>query len=144
MEELTALRNYIEQQNYGAALTLIEEMEEMSRDDKINKIDSFMTILLLHLIKKQAENRVTRSWELSIMNSVRQIIKINKRRKAGGTYLQREQLVEIIHEAYPFALQSAALEAFGGAYSSEQLDGMVSREPIEQEALELVWSSRPS
>ena len=84
MEELYELRGYVEQGKYSEALNLIGEMEEMSRDDKINKIESFFEILLLHLIKSQAENRSTRSWEVSIRNSVRSIIRSNRRRKAGG------------------------------------------------------------
>ncbi len=138
MEELQTLRGYIEQQAYPQALALIEDMEEMSRDDKINKIDSFVTVLLLHLIKKQAENRLTRSWELSILNNARQIIKTNKRRKSGGTYLSREELAAVINEAYPFALKGAAVEAFEGVYSANQLGQMVTQAAIEQEALSLI------
>ena len=51
MEELLALRRYIELQRYTEALDLLAEMEEMSREDKVNKIYSFAEILLLHLIK---------------------------------------------------------------------------------------------
>ena len=46
MEELFELRSYIEQGRYAEALNLIGEMEEMSRDDKISKIASFLEILL--------------------------------------------------------------------------------------------------
>jgi hypothetical protein len=66
MEELLELRSYIEQQRYPEALNLIAELEEMSREDKINKIRSFAVILLLHLIKQEAEKRTTRSWDVSI------------------------------------------------------------------------------
>ena len=101
MEELFELRGYIEQKQYSKALSLIKEMEEMSREDKINKIYSFMRILLIHLIKQQAEGRTTRSWNLSIRNSIEQIKRVNKRRKSGGTYLNQAGLEEIILEAYP-------------------------------------------
>ena len=87
MEELLQLRTYIEQGRYADALKLIGEMEEMSKDDKINKIVSFMEILLLHLIKQAAEKRTTRSWNVSINNCLRQIARINKRRRSGGHYL---------------------------------------------------------
>ncbi len=66
MEELTMLRQYIEGHNYQEALLLIEEMEEMSKEDKLNKIYSYGVILLLHLIKQAAEKRTTRSWDFSI------------------------------------------------------------------------------
>jgi len=55
MEEIFELKNVLMKQQYGIALSLVEEMEEMSRDDKINKIKSLMKILLLHLIKQEVE-----------------------------------------------------------------------------------------
>jgi hypothetical protein len=70
-------------------LLVIEEMEEMAKDDKINKIYSFIVILLLHLIKKDAEQRTTRSWEYSIWNSSYQIRRVNKRRKSGSPPLEK-------------------------------------------------------
>mgnify|MGYP001593534565 CR=1 FL=1 len=88
MEELLELRQYIEQQQYTEALDLIAEMEEMSREDKIHKIYSFAEILLLHCIKQAAEQRTTRSWELSMRNAARHIARVNTRRKAGGTYME--------------------------------------------------------
>ena len=81
MEELAELRTYIEQRNYIQALNLIEEMDEMSKDDKINKIASFIEILLIHLIKQYAQQYSTRSWEVSIRNSLDNIEDINKRLK---------------------------------------------------------------
>jgi hypothetical protein len=94
VDELMELREHIEQGDYLGALTLIGEMEEMSREDKINKIGSFMEILILHLIKQHAEQRSTRSWDVSIKNSVENIIDINKRKKAGGYYLDPAELKE--------------------------------------------------
>jgi len=38
MEELEALRKMVEQHDYTAALALIDEMDEMARDDKIVKV----------------------------------------------------------------------------------------------------------
>jgi len=138
MEELFELRRYVEQRRYAEALTLIAEMEEMSREDKVNKIYSYTEILLLHLIKQEAEKRTTRSWELSIRNAVRQIVRVNKRQKSGGTYLGESDLREIIAEAYQPALERAALEAFEGRYDDQELGQQVNREKIEQKALELI------
>jgi hypothetical protein len=138
MEELLELRTCIEQQRYQEALLLIGEMEEMSKEDKINKIHSFMVILLLHLIKQQAEKRSTRSWELSILTAVKNIQRINKRRKAGGHYLTLVELQEVIAEEYPLALKAAALEIFEGQYTDEQLSKQVSQAEIEQQALEMI------
>jgi len=140
MEELFELRTYLEQQRYAEALILLGAMEEMSKDDKINKIRSFIIILLLHLIKQNAAQKTTRSWDLSIYNSIKEIQWVNKRRKAGGYYLTSEELKEIIAEAYPVALKNAAKEAFEGIYEDEQLAQWVDRLNIEQKALELIMA----
>lgn len=140
MEELYELRKALEQHRYADALSLIEEMEEMSREDKINKIDSYAVILLLHLIKQEAENRTTRSWDLSVYNAVRQIKRTNKRRKAGGFYLSPVELKEIIVEAYPTALKMAALETFEGQCTEDQLAKKIDREKVEKRALDEIMS----
>jgi Domain of unknown function DUF29 len=105
MEELLALRRYIEQQRYTEALELLAEMEEMSREDKVNKIYSFAEILLLHLIKQRAEQRTTRSWDLSIRNAALHIAPVNKRYKSMGTYLSESELCEVLTEAYQPTLE---------------------------------------
>ena len=138
MEELLELRTLLMGGNISEALLLVEEMTEMSKDDKINKISSFAKILLLHLIKRQAEGRTNRSWDASIANAVYEIQKTNRRRKAGGNYLTIEELQEAIEDAYRVALSGAAAEAFGGSYAVTQLSVMVDREQVIQEALALV------
>ncbi|CCQ51027.1 conserved hypothetical protein [Crocosphaera watsonii WH 8502] len=71
MEELFILKELFLSGNVTDALVLVEELTEMSKDDKLNKIFSFGKILLLHLIKQAAEKRKTRSWDLSIANAVK-------------------------------------------------------------------------
>ncbi len=138
MEELLELKEHLEQQRYVEALALIGEMEEMSRDDKINKIYSYTVILLLHLIKQQAEKRSTRSWEFSIWNAIHEIQRVNKRRKTGDHYLETEELGEILAEAYPTALKKAALEAFEGQYDAEKLAGFIDETRIKQDVLNMM------
>jgi hypothetical protein len=138
MEELFELRTCIEQGRYEDALVILGEMEEMSRDDKINKIGSFLEILLLHLIKQHAENRSTRSWRVSVSNSVHQIIKTNKRRKSGGYYLNESELREAMEESYPPALRRASLEAFEGMLDEKALGQKVDAESIKEEAMRLI------
>lgn len=96
MEELIQLRESIEKQDLATALQIVDELEEMSVEDKLNKIFSYMIILLLHLIKEDAEKRLTKCWKLSINNSVKQINRINKRRKSGGYYAKQEDLIDLI------------------------------------------------
>jgi len=47
MEELWELRRYIETDDTAAALALLDEMDEMSQEDKIQKLASFMRVLLV-------------------------------------------------------------------------------------------------
>ena len=135
MEELLELKELLISGNIPNALLLVEEMTEMSKDDKLNKIFSFGIILLIHLIKQSAEKRSTKSWELSIANSVKQIQRINKRRKTGGYYLTLPELQETLEDAYESALNQAALEAFEGRYEVDELAMMVDKEIILQQAL---------
>lgn len=138
MEELLELKKLLVGGNVNEALLLVEEMTEMSKDDKLNKIFSLGIILLLHLIKQQAEKRTTKSWEISIFNSVKQIQRTNKRRKAGGNYLTPEELQETLEDAYESALQQAALEAFEGRYEAEEIAAMVDRPTIIDRAMQLI------
>jgi len=142
MEELFELRKYIEQGHYAEALNLIGEMEEMSRDDKINKIFSLAEILLVHLIKQHAEKRSTRSWEASIRNSVYRINYVNKRRKAGGYYLSEEELKGVIEDAWPTALLRASLEVFEGQYDESKLAGMINEKEIQKKTLQLILNAQ--
>jgi hypothetical protein len=138
MEELLELRSLLIDGNISDALFLVEEMTEMSKDDKINKISSYAKILLLHLIKRAAEQRTTRSWDLSIKNAVNEIQKTNRRRKAGGMYLDRQELIQAIAENYDIALELSAAEAFGGKYEADALSPMVNQAEIVQEAIRLI------
>ena len=130
MEELLMLKDLLLRGDVPAALAVVEELEEMSRDDKISTIGSYAIILLLHLIKQQVENRSTASWEVSIRNSIRAIQKKNKRRKAGGYYLTPEELHIALEEAYPDAIDRATLEIEEGRYLPEELEQIVNREEI--------------
>jgi len=138
MEELLILKERLLCGDISGALVIVEELEEMSRDDKINNIRSYAIILLLHLIKQQAENRTTRSWDVSIRNSVREIQEKNKRRKAGGYYLPSEDLLDILAIAYPMALDRASLEVAEGIYDADTLETLVNREEIIEQALALI------
>jgi hypothetical protein len=134
-DEIHALRQAIEAGDYTQALWLIDEMDEMSRDDKINKIISYMRVLLIHLIKQAVEKRSTRSWEDSIEESLDSIAATNKRRNSGGSYLDDEALAIALTEAWPRALRRASREAFEGIYSAEHLATQVDREALLETAL---------
>jgi hypothetical protein len=141
MEELFDLKDRLLQGDIAGALVIVEDLEEISRDDKINNIRSYAKILLLHLIKQQVENRTTRSWDISIRNAVLEIQSKNKRRKAGGYYLQPDELCLALEEAYEPALNGASLEVAEGIYNPETLGNMVDRNVIIELAIAQILSS---
>ena len=138
MDELFELRRHLEAGDYNAALQVLDELDEMSRKDTLYKIQSFMEILLVHLIKQQAERRTTRSWELSMRLSCRRIQRLNKRRKAGGWFLTTEELREALEEVYDNAVDRAAFEAFEGQYTTHELAAMLNRQELLEQALALL------
>ncbi len=144
MEELLTLKDLLIKGDVTGALVIVEELAEMSRNDIIKTIRSYAVILLLHLIKQKAEHRSTRSWEVSIRNSVREIQRENKRRKAGGYYLTRSELWETLEEAYLNAIDQASLEVEEGRYQPEELEKLVNREEIIHFALDLILPGESS
>ncbi|MEH1883272.1 DUF29 family protein [Nostoc sp.] len=144
MEELLTLKDLLVKGDVQGALIIVEELTEMSRNDIIKTIRSYAVILLLHLIKQQAENRTTRSWEVSIRNSVRGIQRENKRRKVSGYYLTPEELLETLAEAYLNAIDEATLEVEEGRYESEELEKLINQEEIINRALALILSGESS
>ena len=138
LDELDELRQAVESGDYQQALALIDEMDEMSRDDKINKVMSYMRVLLVHRIKQMAEKRSTRSWEHSIDEALCSIVTSNKRRKSGGYYLNDDELMETLAEIYPRALTWAAREAFAGIYTTDQIASMVDRDELLESALQQI------
>ncbi|MGA9383248.1 MAG: DUF29 family protein [Phormidium sp.] len=141
MEELLELKELLLKGDIKGSLAIVEELEEMSKQDFIDKIRSYAIILLLHLIKQQVENRTTRSWEVSIRNSVREIQRKNKRRKAGGYYLTPEELNETLEEAFLNAIDEASLEVAEGLYETEELEKLVDQAEIIDRALTLILPS---
>lgn len=138
MEELLELRRYIEEKNYSKALEIVSELEEMSKEDKINKIYSYVVILLIHLIKQEVEKRTTRSWNVSIRNAVREINRVNKRRKSGGYYANDSELLDIINEAMPAAIDRASLEVREGLYEAKDLMNLFDNNVIIERAFNLI------
>lgn len=138
MEELLTLKDRLLHGDIAGALVIVEELEEMSRDDKISNIRNYAKVLLLHLIKQQAENRTTRSWDVSIRNSVLEIQSKNKRRKSGGYYLQPEELRLTLEEAYEPALNAASLEVAEGLYDPNTLANKIDSNAILDRALNYI------
>ncbi|MDB9371833.1 DUF29 family protein [Nodularia sphaerocarpa] len=130
MEELIELRELLKRGNISSALLMIDEMEEMSQKDILNKIRSYGIILLLHLIKQEIEKRTTRSWDVSIRNAILEIQDLNARPKSKGTYLDDYELRESLESAYRQAINQASLEINEGQYESSELQQMINKQDI--------------
>jgi hypothetical protein len=137
MEELAELRNNIIAGRYSDALAIIDELEEMSRQDIIRKIESYLVRLLAHLIKNQLEERLTNFWIASIRDSVRQIGKLNQMSK-NSYYIKQEDWQPYLEEAIEAAIDDAAVEVFSGALKPSQVSARVDREQILAIALKLL------
>ncbi|MFB2974024.1 DUF29 family protein [Aerosakkonema sp. BLCC-F183] len=141
MEEILELKELLLKGDLKGSLAIVEELEEMSKKDIIKTIRSYAVVLLLHLIKQQAENRTTRSWDVSIRNSVLEIQDENKRPKSAGFYLPAEELREVLESAYRVAINKASLEVEEGRYEAEELEKLVNKEEIIDRALAAILPS---
>jgi len=135
MEELETLRHYLEAGDLSGALTVLDEMEAMSQEDRVNRVHSYLVVLLVHLIKEVVEQRTTRSWQNSIRLALHQIEHHNKRRKAGGYYVPAAEMPELVAEALDTAILVAATEILAGTLSPEEIEGRLDRQALIAEAL---------
>ncbi|CCI00152.1 MAG: DUF29 family protein [Microcystis sp. M53603_WE2] len=143
MEELLELKALLLKGDIKGSLAIVEDLEDMSKNGIISTIRGYAVILLLHLIKQQAENRTTRSWDVSIRNSVREIQRQNKRRKAAGYYLSDEELTDTLNDAYLNALDAASLEVESGRYQSEKLEAIIDKNKLISDAFLLIKNVSP-
>jgi hypothetical protein len=138
MEEILTLKELLLKGDIPGSLAIVEELEEMGRKDIIKTIRSYAIVLLIHLIKRQVEKRTTRSWDVSIRNSIREIQQENKRRKSGGYYLDHQELMETLEEAYLNAIDQASLEVSEGIYEAKELEKLANREELLNQSFQLI------
>ena len=144
MEEILELKQCLLNQEYDRAFAIVEDLEAMGRQDKINNLESFLVILLIHLIKIQVEKRVTRSWKNSITNS---LLAIQKRNRLGkkSHYIKEENWDEHILNCQFEALLGAAKEVFEGI-DYQELEKLVDFEQltvVSHELLAATYSKTP-
>lgn len=135
MEELETLRHYIESGDLGGALTVLDEMEAMSKEDKINRIRSYLVVLLMHMVKESIEQRTTRSWQNSIRLALHQIERHNKRRRADGYYVPAEDMPQLVTEAMETAIIAASTEVLAGSLSPEEVEERIDCKALVAQAL---------
>jgi hypothetical protein len=136
MEELLQLKDYLLARNYEAAISIVAELETMSRQDKINTLESYLTVLLIHLIKIQVEKRVIKSWLVSIKNSIYEIKRRNRLGKKSH-YIEQGEWLEHFNEVISEAIVDASQEIFGGI-NTKELRAKIDFELLQSQTLELL------
>jgi hypothetical protein len=137
-QELLELKEAILKQDTEAALAIVEELETMGREDKINNIQSYLVVLIVHLLKIQIENRITNSWRASILNSLLRVQRLNKMGTKKSPYIKETQWEEYLREILPEAYLKASLEINEGQYSDEELEEKVDEQRLIDKAINLL------
>jgi Domain of unknown function DUF29 len=143
MEELMDLRLAIAEGRYDDAFSIVDEMTAIAKKDITDTIGSFIRVLLVHLIKQNAEKRTTRSWQVSITNTLEEISERNQRDTSNGTYMDTDDFRLAIEKKYRSALQKASLEAFDGKYSPREFAALVDAEAVKAKALDYILNGVP-
>lgn len=138
-QELTDLRNSILQGRYADALAIVDELEGMSKQAILRNINSYLHILLIHLIKNQVEQRLTNSWVASIRNSIREIKKLNIKDNQKSYYVHQDEWKTLIEEeVIEDAIADASLEVMNGKYSQFQLGDIIDRNQLMANAVKFL------
>ncbi|MFN6485707.1 MULTISPECIES: DUF29 family protein [unclassified Nostoc] len=138
-QELIDLKNSILEGRYADALVIVDELESMSKQAILRNIESYLNILLIHLIKNQIEQRLTGSWINSIRNSIKQIKKLNIKDNKKSYYInQDEWKMLIVEEVIEDAIADASLEVLNGKYTRSQLSAILDRNQILTTATEFI------
>ncbi|MEA5533734.1 DUF29 family protein [Crocosphaera sp. XPORK-15E] len=137
-KELIELRQYIKEGRYQDALDIIDDLEEMSKKAILEKIQSFLVRLLIHLIKNQVEQRLTNSWAVSIRDSILRIQSLNLKDNNKFYYIKEEQWQDYLDDGFEDAVFAASVEVFDEQYNPFQLREKVNEEQIKNIAYALL------
>ncbi|MDD1414541.1 DUF29 family protein [Dolichospermum sp. ST_con] len=129
-QELMELRQSILEGRYDDALEIVDDLEDMSKQGTLRKIEAFLVRLVIHLIKNQIEQRLINSWIASISDSVIQIAKLNIKDNQKSYYIKSDEWGEYLAEAVEMAIRPASAEIFGGTLKSSQVSQRLNREEL--------------
>ncbi|MCP2727965.1 DUF29 family protein [Limnofasciculus baicalensis] len=137
-QELIDLRISIIEGRYADALTIVDELEGMSKKAILHNIESFLVRLLVHLIKNQIELRLTNSWVASISDSILQIKKLNIKDNKTSYYIERDEWQPLLVKAFEAAIRPASVEVEGGRLTPYQLKGRLDKNHLIEIAIDLL------
>lgn len=137
-QELTDLRASILEGRYADALAIVDELEGMSKQGILRNIQSYLLVLLVHLIKNQVEQRLTGSWANSIRTSIREIKKLNIKDNKTSYYINLDEWEDVLEDVIEDAIAGASEEVMDGAYSPFELSEIVDRSQVMETAQKLL------
>lgn len=138
-QELIDLRTSILEGRYTDALAIVDELDGMSKQAILRQIQSYLNVLLIHLIKNQVEQRLTGSWVNSIRNAIREIKKANIKDNKTSYYINADEWENFLEEeVIEDAIAEAAEEVLNGVYTQFKLAEMMDRNLIIQTAVRLL------
>lgn len=142
MEELMTIKSLLLEGDIQSALVLVEELEQMTRQDIINQLRSLGVILLRQLIQQQTVNKINSPLvETEIQKTVLELQELQKQLNGVDDSFIQKQFLQVLEIAYPSAVDQASSELAQGRYDAEDLETMINRDKIVQQALQLVFSS---
>jgi hypothetical protein len=125
MQELEDLRRSIVEGRTADALEMLTQLDFMSRKATIHAIDAQLTRALMHLVKLDAEKRLTNSWRNSIRGALVQIKRINLMDNRTSHFIPIHDWQQRIESALVDALSDASTEVFEGKYKPKELKTLV-------------------
>lgn len=137
-QELIELRQSILEGRYDDALEIIDDLEEMSKQAILRKIEAFLVRLLIHLIKNQIEQRLTNSWIASISDSIIQIAKLNFKGNQTSHYIKADEWQTYLEEALAIAIRPASAEIYEGTLKPSQIIQRLNQEILIDFAVQLL------
>ncbi len=137
-QELAELRTSILSGRYDEALMLVDELEEMSKKAILQKIESFLVRMLMHLIKNKVEQRLTNSWAASIRDSVLKIQGLNLKDNKTSYYIKQEEWTDNLERAFKDAIYEASVEVSNGIYKPRKLREIVDKTQVLKVANQLI------
>lgn len=129
-QELIDLKASILAGRYEHALTIVDELEEMSKKSILRNIMSFLIRLIVHLIKNQLEQRLTNSWIASISNSILEIQSLNLKDNQKYYYIKSDEWQSYLEEAIERSIRPASVEVMAGKLKPSQVSSQLDRQQI--------------
>lgn len=130
IQELIDLRQSIIEGRTDNALEIIDDLESMSQEHILQKIESFLVGLLVHLIKNNVEQRLTNYCVASMRHSLLKIQRLNLKANQTSYYINQADWDVYLEDAFEDAIFEACIEVSEGAYKPRQLKEVVEKNEV--------------